>query len=287
MMGETVNQLEISKRRKRQRKILGKIVFYIFLIVVLAFTLFPFLWMVLAAFKTNAQVTDPNQLFIFKPYFGNFSTVFSRYDFVKPIFNSMVVSVVSTALGLLLGLPSAYAITQAKKHMTSNIILIVRFFPGIAFMLPWYIIFSKIGITDTYLALILSHLLINVPFIVWVMIPYFESIPVELDEAAKVDGCRTLSAFLRVILPLTGPGLITTSLLSIIFSWNNFLFSLILAGGNTRTVPLALLSFVSYASVDWGAMMAAAVVITLPILVISLLAQKYIIAGLTAGAVKG
>ena len=287
MMGETVNQLEISKRRKRQRKILGKIVFYIFLIVVLAFTLFPFLWMVLAAFKTNAQVTDPNQLFIFKPYFGNFSTVFSRYDFVKPIFNSMVVSVVSTALGLLLGLPSAYAIARAKKHMTSNIILIVRFFPGIAFMLPWYIIFSKIGITDTYLALILSHLLINVPFIVWVMIPYFESIPVELDEAAKVDGCRTLSAFLRVILPLTGPGLITTSLLSIIFSWNNFLFSLILAGGNTRTVPLALLSFVSYASVDRGAMMAAAVVITLPILVISLLAQKYIIAGLTAGAVKG
>ena len=286
-MRETVNQLEISKRRKRQRKILGKIVFYIFLIVVLAFTLFPFLWMVLAAFKTNAQVTDPNQLFIFKPYFGNFSTVFSRYDFVKPIFNSMVVSVVSTALGLLLGLPSAYAIARAKKHMTSNIILIVRFFPGIAFMLPWYIIFSKIGITDTYLALILSHLLINVPFIVWVMIPYFESIPVELDEAAKVDGCRTLSAFLRVILPLTGPGLITTSLLSIIFSWNNFLFSLILAGGNTRTVPLALLSFVSYASVDWGAMMAAAVVITLPILVISLLAQKYIIAGLTAGAVKG
>lgn len=286
-MRETVNQLEISKRRKRQRKILGKIVFYIFLIAVLAFTLFPFLWMVLAAFKTNAQVTDPNQLFIFKPYFGNFSTVFSRYDFVKPIFNSMVVSVVSTALGLLLGLPSAYAIARAKKHMTSNIILIVRFFPGIAFMLPWYIIFSKIGITDTYLALILSHLLINVPFIVWVMIPYFESIPVELDEAAKVDGCRTLSAFLRVILPLTGPGLITTSLLSIIFSWNNFLFSLILAGGNTRTVPLALLSFVSYASVDWGAMMAAAVVITLPILVISLLAQKYIIAGLTAGAVKG
>ena len=287
MMRETVNQLEISKRRKRQRKILGKIVFYIFLIAVLAFTLFPFLWMVLAAFKTNAQVTDPNQLFIFKPYFGNFSTVFSRYDFVKHIFNSMVVSVVSTALGLLLGLPSAYAIARAKKHMTSNIILIVRFFPGIAFMLPWYIIFSKIGITDTYLALILSHLLINVPFIVWVMIPYFESIPVELDEAAKVDGCRTLSAFLRVILPLTGPGLITTSLLSIIFSWNNFLFSLILAGGNTRTVPLALLSFVSYASVDWGAMMAAAVVITLPILVISLLAQKYIIAGLTAGAVKG
>lgn len=286
-MKQIANQLEISRRAKRRRRVLGRVAFYIFLLVVLIFTLFPFLWMVLAAFKTNAQVTDPSQLFIFEPYFGNFSTIFSRYDFVKPILNSVIVSVVSTALGLLLGLPSAYAIARGRKHMTSNIILIVRFFPGIAFMLPWYIIFSKIGITDTYLALILSHLLINVPFIVWVMIPYFESIPFELDEAAKVDGCRTLSAFVRVILPLTGPGLITTSLLSIIFSWNNFLFSLILAGGNTRTVPLALLSFVSYASVDWGAMMAAAVVITLPILVIALLAQKYIIAGLTAGAVKG
>ena len=286
-MKQIANQLEISRRAKRRRRVLGRVAFYFFLLVVLAFTLFPFLWMVLAAFKTNAQVTDPSQLFIFEPYFGNFSTIFSRYDFVKPILNSVIVSVVSTALGLLLGLPSAYAIARGRKHMTSNIILIVRFFPGIAFMLPWYIIFSKIGITDTYLALILSHLLINVPFIVWVMIPYFESIPFELDEAAKVDGCRTLSAFIRVILPLTGPGLITTSLLSIIFSWNNFLFSLILAGGNTRTVPLALLSFVSYASVDWGAMMAAAVVITLPILVIALLAQKYIIAGLTAGAVKG
>ena len=286
-MKQIANQLEISRRAKRRRRVLGRVAFYFFLLVVLAFTLFPFLWMVLAAFKTNSQVTDPSQLFIFEPYFGNFSTIFSRYDFVKPILNSVIVSVVSTALGLLLGLPSAYAIARGRKHMTSNIILIVRFFPGIAFMLPWYIIFSKIGITDTYLALILSHLLINVPFIVWVMIPYFESIPFELDEAAKVDGCRTLSAFIRVILPLTGPGLITTSLLSIIFSWNNFLFSLILAGGNTRTVPLALLSFVSYASVDWGAMMAAAVVITLPILVIALLAQKYIIAGLTAGAVKG
>ncbi len=286
-MNTNTASLELSKQRKRRRMIISRIAFYAFLAIVLLFTLFPFLWMILAAFKTNAQITDPSQLFIFKPYFGNFSNVFEKYDFIKPIFNSFIVALVSTILGLLLGLPSAYAIARAKKNTTSNIILLVRFFPGIAFMLPWYMIFSKIGITDTHLALILSHLLINVPFIVWVMIPYFESIPFELDEAAKVDGCCTMSAFIRIILPLTGPGLITTSLLSIIFSWNNFLFSLILAGGQTKTVPLALLNFVSYASVDWGAMMAAAVVITLPILVISLLAQKYIIAGLTAGAVKG
>lgn len=282
--GESVMKKLLTKR---QRVILGKVCFYLFLVVVLIFTLFPFLWMILAAFKTNAQVTDPTQLFIFKPYFGNFSTVFQRYDFIRPIINSFIVALFSTLLGLLLGLPAAYSIARSGRTKTSLLILVVRFFPGIAFMLPWYIIFSKLGITDSYLALILSHMLINVPFIVWVMIPYFESIPRELEDAAKMDGCRTMTAFLRVVLPLTGPGLITTSLLSAIFSWNNFLFSLILAGGNTRTVPLALLSFVSYASIDWGAMMAAAVVITLPILVISLFAQKYIIAGLTAGAVKG
>lgn len=286
-MKHDTSALAASARRKRRRTAAGKVVFYLFLILVLFFTLFPFIWMILASFKTNAQVTDPNQLFVFKPYLGNYPNVFSRYDFKKTIFNSFIVAVGSTALALLLGLPSAYAIARAKKHKTSSLILVVRFFPGIAFMLPWYIIFSKIGITDTHLSLILSHLLINVPFVVWVMIPYFEGIPSELDEAARVDGCRTMSAFLRVVLPLTGPGLITTSLLSIIFSWNNFLFSLILAGGKTKTVPLSLLSFVSYASVDWGAMMAAAVMITLPILIIALLAQKYIIAGLTAGAVKG
>lgn len=286
-MNEVSTELLRSHRRRRIRTIIGKVFFWIFLIIVLLFTLFPFLWMVLAAFKTNAQITDPAQLFHFEPYFGNFRTVFERYSFVKPIINSFIVAVVSTALGLILGLPAAYAIARSNRKRTEGMILVVRFFPGVAFMLPWYIIFSRLGITDTHFGLILSHLLINVPFIVWVMIPYFEGISTEIDEAAKIDGCRTFTAFLRVILPLTGPGLITTSLLSIIFSWNNFLFSLILAGGNAKTVPLALLSFVSYASVDWGAMMAAAVVITLPILVISLLAQKYIIAGLTAGAVKG
>ncbi len=286
-MNEISTELLRSHRRRRTRTIIGKVCFWVFLVIVLLFTLFPFIWMVLAAFKTNSQITDPTQLFHFKPYFSNFRTVFERYDFVKPILNSFIVAVVSTALGLVLGLPAAYAIARSNRKRTENAILVVRFFPGIAFMLPWYIIFSRLGITDTHIGLILSHLLINVPFIVWVMIPYFEGISVEIDEAAKVDGCRTVTAFLKVILPLTGPGLITTSLLSIIFSWNNFLFSLILAGGKAKTVPLALLSFVSYASVDWGAMMAAAVVITLPILVIALLAQKYIIAGLTAGAVKG
>ena len=266
---------------------IGRIFFYLAIGVILFVTCFPFIWMILASFKTSFQVMDPTQLFIFKPYYANYGVVFERYDFFKPILNSLIIAVGSTGLGLLIGLPASYSIARNRMHKFSLIILVVRFFPGIAFLLPWYIIFMKIGISDTHIALILSHLQINLPFIVWVMIPYFESLPRELDEAGKVDGCYTLQVFTRILLPLTGPGVITTSLLAIIFSWNNFVFSLVLAGGKTKTLSLALFSFITYASIDWGALMAAAVIITLPILVLSLVTQRYIIQGLTAGAVKG
>ena len=262
-------------------------IFYFSMVALLLIVSFPIIWMILGSFKTNLQITDPTKFFRFEPYFGNYPEVFRRYDFFKPVLNSVIIALGSTLIGLFLGLPASFAIARKQMKKMSIIILIVRFFPGIAFLMPWYIIFTKIGIVDTHLALILSHLLINLPFIVWVMIPYFETIPKELDEAARVEGCSTYRLFLSVILPLARPGVITTALLSVIFSWNNFVFSLVLAGGKTATLPLALFSFITYVSIDWGALMAASVVITLPILIISLITQKYIIQGLTAGAVKG
>jgi multiple sugar transport system permease protein len=275
------------KKRKRRRKITGRTLFYIALVLIILVSSFPFIYMILASFKTNVQVTDPSKLFIFKPYLGNYSVVFKRYDFIQPILNSLIIAVGSTLLGLFIGLPASFAIARNKMKKASIAILVVRFFPGIAFLLPWYIIFTKTGISDTHMALILSHLLINLPFIVWVMIPYFETIPKELDEAARVEGSSTLRLFITIIMPLTKPGVITTSLLAFIFSWNNFVFSLVLAGGKTKTLSLALFSFITYASIDWGALMGASVLITLPIMIMSMLTQKYIITGLTAGAVKG
>ena len=148
-------------------------------------------------------------------------------------------------------------------------------------------IFSRIGIIDTYTVLTLSHLLINLPFIIWLMVPFFESMPADLEDAAKVDGCTTLKLFRKIALPLASPGIITGALLSFVFSWNNFVFSMVLCGGKTKTLPLAVFNFISYALIDWGALMAAAVIITLPVLVIAFITQRYIIQGLTAGAVKG
>ena len=154
-------------------------------------------------------------------------------------------------------------------------------------MIPWFIIFSRLELIDTYTALTLSHTLVTMPFIIWVMIPFFESMPGELEESARIDGCTTTGAFIRVILPISGPGMITSSILAFIFSWNNFMFSLILAGEKTKTLPIAIFNFLSYSEINWGGLMAASVIITLPVLVIALIMQRFIIAGLTGGAVKG
>lgn len=265
----------------------ASILFYMGLAVILLIVCFPFIWMVLASFKTQVQIMSMDKLFVFEPIVDNYKTVFSDYEFVKPIMNSLIIGLSSTLLAIVLGLPAAYSISRYKQTMLGLVILMVRFIPGITFLIPWYVIFSKLGLVDTHFALSLSHLLINLPFIIWIMIPYFDSLPKELEEAAIVDGSSILGLFFRIILPLSVPGIITASLLSFIFSWNNLVFSMALAGGNTQTLPLAIFNFISYAAIDWGALMAAAVLITVPILLISLLTQRFIIQGLTAGAVKG
>jgi multiple sugar transport system permease protein len=193
----------------------------------------------------------------------------------------------STVLGLVLGLPAAYAIAKYKQSGLGLLILVARIVPGISFLIPWFIIFSRLGMIDTYTSLILSHMLVTMPFIIWVMIPFFEGLPHELEESARVDGCTMMGAFIRIMLPISWPGIITSSILAFIFSWNNFMFSLILAGDNTKTLPIAIFNFLSYSDINWGGLMAASVIITAPVLVIALAAQRYIIAGLTGGAVKG
>ncbi|MDR1519789.1 MAG: carbohydrate ABC transporter permease, partial [Planctomycetota bacterium] len=152
---------------------------------------------------------------------------------------------------------------------------------------PLFIMFRQFRMVDTYTSLILSHLLVGLPFIVWVMVPFFESIPKDLIDAARVDGCSVFKTFIRIILPISMPGVVTGGILAFIFSWNNFMFSIVLASNRTKTVPVAVFNFIAYAQIDWGGLMAAAVIITVPVLFITIITQKYVIRGLTAGAVKG
>lgn len=261
--------------------------FYLALGVSLVAFLFPFLWMLLSSFKNQAQITAYPPQWVFHPTFRNYVEVFSGQQFGQFMWNSLVIAAGSTFFGLVLGLPAAYSIARYKQSGLGMTILVARIVPGITFLIPWFMLFTRLHMVDTFPALILAHMLVVMPFIVWVMIAFFEGIPSELVEAARVDGCTEQYAFVRVILPISGPGIITSSILAFVFSWNNFMFSVILTGARTKTLPVAIFNFLSYSEINWGGLMAAAVIITLPILLIALVTQKYIIRGLTAGAVKG
>jgi multiple sugar transport system permease protein len=266
---------------------MSNIVYEILRAIVLVLFLLPFFWMILNSFKTALGINKLPPDLIFVPTLANYVNVFLSQNFLGFFVNSFIIAAGSTLCGLLLGLPASYSIARYKQNGLAILILMGRMIPGITLLIPWFIIFRQFHLIDTYTALILSHMLVGLPFVVWVMIPFFEAIPRELDEAARVDGCSVIGTLVRVILPISGPGIISASILAFIYSWNNFMFSLIFATDQTKTLPVAIYNFISYAQIDWGSLMAAAVVITLPILVLALLTQRYIVRGLTAGAIKG
>lgn len=266
---------------------LGNIVFYLLVLLILIFFLAPFLWMLLNSFKTPLQIVKMPPEFVFTPTLANYQNVFSNQNFGRYLLNSIIIGGGSTFFGLVLGLPAAYGIARYKQYGIATAILVARIVPGITFLIPLFIIFRQLQMIDTYQSLILAHMLVGLPFVVWVMVPFFESIPSELDEAARVDGANMLDAFFRIILPISGPGIVTAAILAFVFSWNNFMFSIQLATSNTKTVPVAIYNFIGYAQIDWGGLMAAAAIITLPVLILALVTQRYVIRGLTAGAVKG
>jgi multiple sugar transport system permease protein len=271
----------------RSRRLAGNLLYALLLLLVVLFLLSPFLWMVINAFKSPLQIIKLPPELIFEPTLRNFQNVFGTQNFMRYIMNSLIIGAGCTLIGLLLGLPAAYSIARYQQNRLAIAILMARMVPGITFLVPLFIIFRTLALIDTYTSLILAHMLVGLPFIVWVMVPFFESIPRELTEAAVMDGASSVRSFVSVVLPLSGPGIVTASILSFVFSWNNFMFSIVLASNRTRTVPVAIYNFISYAQIDWGGLMAAAVVITLPVLVLAIVTQRYVIRGLTAGAVKG
>lgn len=261
--------------------------FYLVVLIVCAVMVFPLYWMLISAFKVQVDIIAWPPKFRFKPTMANFKEVLFAQHFMRYLKNSTIVALASVSISLVLGLPAAYAIARNNMKKTALFILVARLMPGISFLMPWYIIFSRLKLMDSYIALVLSHILISLPLTIWTMEPYFRGIPIEMDESAMIDGASRTRTFISIVLPLAGPGIVTATTLSFIFSWNNFMFSQVLSRQKTRTLPIAVNNFLSYASIDWGGVMAAAVFIMLPAIVITMIFQKYVIKGLTAGAVKG
>lgn len=270
-----------------RRPIIRKFLFFLVLVGIAIPVLFPFLWMLASSFKTQVDIVSWPPKLVFAPIIGNYVKVFAEQNFLKYFINSSIIGVTAVAFSLILGLPAAYTIARFQQKRLSVFILVARLMPGISFLMPWYIIFSRLHLMDSYVALILSHMLIALPIVVWIMSSYFETIPIEMEESAMVDGATRQKAFMSIILPVSGPGIVTSITLSFIFSWNNFMFSQVLSMERTKTLPIAVYNFVSYAEVDWGAVMAAAVAIMTPAIIITMIFQKYVVKGLTMGAVKG
>ncbi|MET8306747.1 MULTISPECIES: carbohydrate ABC transporter permease [unclassified Micromonospora] len=257
------------------------------LTVVVIALLAPLLWMVAASFKTNVDIYDTGKAIAFSPTLDNYANVLEQANYVQFIGNSLWVAFAATALSLVLGIPAAYSMSRFNMKKSALVVLMARVIPGVSLLVPWYYVFSNLKMVGGFSVLVLSHMFVSLPLVVYIMMGYFDSLPHELEEAALVDGLTHIGAFRRITLPLSIPGVATAGILSFIFSWNNFMFALVLSGADTKTLPVAIFDFVGYASIDWGGLMAAASVVTLPIMVIALFVQKYVVSGLTAGATKG
>lgn len=287
MNTSTSSSPTVTRRRRRPVQIVGGWARALGILAVVIAFVAPLIWMLLASLKTNLEIIDPSKTFSFTPTLKNFETVFGAQAFGPIILNSIIVGAGATLLALVIGVPAAYGIARFKATNTTAYLLMARIIPGVSLLIPWYFLFSQMQLVGTYTVLILTHVFVTMPLVVAIMSSFFDGIPEELEEAAQIDGSSRIGAFVRVVLPLSVPGIATATILSFIFSWNNFLFALVLSNQYTRTLPVAIVNFTSYAAVDWGGLMAAAVVITVPVMIIALLAQRYVVSGLTAGATKG
>ncbi|MGA7805293.1 carbohydrate ABC transporter permease [Bradyrhizobium sp.] len=247
----------------------------------------PVVWMVLSSFKPSFEVTAYPPTLVFPPTGENYSTLIKTTPFFSYAINSLIVTVGSAGLGLLFGVPAAFAVSWTRISWPAILTLAARMAPGTLFLLPWYVMFRQVGLIGSYTALILSHAVITLPIVIWVLLPSFDNIPRSVFEAAQVDGCGVTRILWRIALPLVGSGVAVAAILAFVFSWNYFLFALVLSNGDTKTLIAAAFNFVGEGSTNWGVLMAAATLIALPPLVLAALVQRWLVSGLTLGAVKG
>jgi multiple sugar transport system permease protein len=272
----------------RWNKVLRTLGFYAALLLLLSPVLFVFYWMISLALKPDVEnVTYPPVFIPEHPTFDNFVQVFQKNPFGLYTLNSFVVAAASTAISLALGVPAAYGIIKGNWRAPALFVLIARMTPALSYLIPWFILFRFLELNNTLLALIITHLVIGLPLTVWVMMGFFEGLHPEIEEAARVDGCSVWQVFQLVSLPLARPGIVVAAILSFIFSWNNFIFAVVLAGRETRTLPVAVFSVLTFEQLAWGNLAAAALIVTVPVLLITIFVQRQIVVGMTAGAVKG
>ena len=259
--------------------------------LMLSFVLGPFVWQLVTAVTPTPQLVTLPPLLPWPPTWEHVAAVLASPGFVRVFANSLVVATATVELSLLIGLPAAYALARLDLRGGSFVLaglLCLSMFPPVSNVGPLYLVFIRLGIRDSLLAVVLAHVVFVLPFAIWTLTNFVREIPADLYRAARIDGCSHLGTLRHVVLPLAAPGLLSVGLLVFVFSWNEFLYALTLtASEDARTLPVAIALFPGLQEIPWGEIAAASVIATLPAVILMLVFQRRLVSGLTAGAVKG
>ena len=261
------------------------------MLAIVLFALGPYLWMLITSLKPESTLFSPDRTILPKVVtLENYIRLFEKTTFLNNLGHSLVVAIGTMLLGLSVSITAAYAFSRFRfpgRRVLMLQFLLVNMFPIVLLIIPLFIIMKSLGLLDTHLGLILAHSTFSIPFATWMMISYFDAIPRSLDEAAMVDGCTPIGAMVRVVLPLTVPGIIATGIYIFITSWNEYLYASILAGQKVRTLTVAIQTLVGEYEIAWGLLTSGGVMGALPVTLLFMLIQKRLVAGMTQGAVKG
>ncbi len=275
-------------RSRMSAKRTNRLIIQALVIGLAALVLAPFLWLVRMSFETNAQIfAFPPRLW-FTPTIGNYLALWQT-EFRHSFLNSTVVSLASTLASMVVGVPAAYALSRMRRHsdMLSLWIIASRLAPPTAFAIPYFLVYRELDLIDTRLGLVIIYLTFNISLVIWLMRSFFENTPRAFEEAAWIDGAGFWQGLIRIVLPTAAPGLAATAILCFVFSWNDFFFALILTRSDAMTAPVAVVNFMNYEGWEWGRIAAGGTMVMLPVLVFSLVVRRFLISGLTAGAIKG
>lgn len=270
------------------KKRLRLVFFHAILIIACLIILFPLLWTLRTsfAFKVIAYKIPPK--WIFKPTLENYNIIFNRHPFPLFFANSLIVAFATTLVCLFIGAPAAYSYSRFRTggNTLRVSMLATQMLPAITLVIPFFLILKSVGLYNTRLSLVITYVTFNIPFVVWILIGFFQGVPRELDESALVDGCTRFTAFIRIIIPISLPGLLSAGVFSFVLSWNEFLFALILTGKKTKTLPVAISGLITQQGIQIGAISAATIIIILPMILLYFGLRTFLIKGMVAGAVK-
>ena len=277
----------------RARRKIGSVALYALIALVLVIIVFPLYWLVITSFKFDVDTAQFPPIFVpDRVTFGNYASVLQTENASKFWVNSIVTALSTTFLTCLIGSMAAYAL--AKTYLAQKLrqglilwILVIRIFPPVTTAIPYYIIIKNLGLGDTRISLILTYVSYGLPFVIWLMLGFFQDLPADIEKAAIVDGCGFWQRFFQVVLPLTLPGLTVTAIFAFIAAWNEFLFASILTSYQAKTLPVVISGYMSDKYLRWGEMSALGTMMIVPVMVFSAATQKYLVRGLTFGAVKG